>query len=167
MHLTATAANLSCFLLSPSKINQSNVIAWSQIPFCAQMDHTLVLTQSADGSSPAGAGKTNIAMLTVLHELAQHVGQRNPRKPDEFKIVYVAPMKALAAEVAAAFCASRSCMSAWHVAARASPAWPAIHIPAVLPAGHDTSVRCILRAPSFPRCLQPVASARWGSQCAS
>lgn len=44
-------------------------------------------------------------MLAVLHELAQHVGPRNPKKPDDFKIVYVAPMKALAAEVAAAFCA--------------------------------------------------------------
>lgn len=58
---------------------------------------------------PAGAGKTNIAMLTVLHELAQHVGQRDPRKPDEFKIVYVAPMKALAAEVASAFCECLRC----------------------------------------------------------
>lgn len=63
------------------------------------------LTFSHQTPNQTGAGKTNIAMLTVLHELAQHVGQRNPKKPDEFKIVYVAPMKALAAEVAAAFCA--------------------------------------------------------------
>ncbi|XP_059501244.1 activating signal cointegrator 1 complex subunit 3 [Stegostoma tigrinum] len=48
--------------------------------------------------APTGAGKTNIAMLTVLHEIRQHIQQGMIRK-DEFKIVYVAPMKALAAEM--------------------------------------------------------------------
>jgi len=48
--------------------------------------------------APTGAGKTNIAMLTVLHELKQHITDGVLRK-DEFKIVYVAPMKALAAEM--------------------------------------------------------------------
>ncbi|XP_062896378.1 activating signal cointegrator 1 complex subunit 3 [Mobula hypostoma] len=48
--------------------------------------------------APTGAGKTNIAMLTVLHEIRKHVQQGVIRK-DEFKIVYVAPMKALAAEM--------------------------------------------------------------------
>ncbi|XP_077668994.1 activating signal cointegrator 1 complex subunit 3 isoform X3 [Eretmochelys imbricata] len=48
--------------------------------------------------APTGAGKTNIAMLTVLHEIRQHV-QQGVIKKDEFKIVYVAPMKALAAEM--------------------------------------------------------------------
>uniref|UniRef100_A0A8D0L2G8 Activating signal cointegrator 1 complex subunit 3 n=1 Tax=Sphenodon punctatus TaxID=8508 RepID=A0A8D0L2G8_SPHPU len=48
--------------------------------------------------APTGAGKTNIAMLTVLHEVRQHV-QQGVIKKDEFKIVYVAPMKALAAEM--------------------------------------------------------------------
>ncbi|NXC38612.1 ASCC3 protein, partial [Penelope pileata] len=48
--------------------------------------------------APTGAGKTNIAMLTVLHEIRQHV-QHGVIKKDEFKIVYVAPMKALAAEM--------------------------------------------------------------------
>ena len=49
--------------------------------------------------APTGAGKTNVAMLTILHELGSH------RKPDgslntkAFKIVYVAPMKALVAEM--------------------------------------------------------------------
>ncbi|XP_078001399.1 activating signal cointegrator 1 complex subunit 3-like [Glandiceps talaboti] len=49
-------------------------------------------------SAPTGAGKTNIAMLTILHELKQHI-QQGVIKKDEFKIVYVAPMKALAAEM--------------------------------------------------------------------
>ncbi|XP_071112657.1 activating signal cointegrator 1 complex subunit 3-like [Haliotis cracherodii] len=48
--------------------------------------------------APTGAGKTNIAMLTILHELNQHLSQGVIKK-DEFKIVYVAPMKALAAEM--------------------------------------------------------------------
>lgn len=48
--------------------------------------------------APTGAGKTNIAMLAILHELRQHLTQGVIKK-DEFKIVYVAPMKALAAEM--------------------------------------------------------------------
>ncbi|VDI49942.1 activating signal cointegrator complex subunit 3 [Mytilus galloprovincialis] len=48
--------------------------------------------------APTGAGKTNIAMLTILHEIKQHISQGVIKK-DEFKIIYVAPMKALAAEM--------------------------------------------------------------------
>ncbi|XP_013390155.1 activating signal cointegrator 1 complex subunit 3-like, partial [Lingula anatina] len=48
--------------------------------------------------APTGAGKTNIAMLTILHEVKQHIDQGVIKK-DEFKVVYVAPMKALAAEM--------------------------------------------------------------------
>ena len=53
-------------------------------------------------------------MLAVLHELAKHIdpatgalsrrsGHGSASAGSDFKIVYVAPMKALAAEVAAAF----------------------------------------------------------------
>uniref|UniRef100_A0A8C6KGY8 Activating signal cointegrator 1 complex subunit 3 n=1 Tax=Nothobranchius furzeri TaxID=105023 RepID=A0A8C6KGY8_NOTFU len=49
--------------------------------------------------APTGAGKTNIAMLTILHEIRQHLQPGGIIKKDEFKIVYVAPMKALAAEM--------------------------------------------------------------------
>uniref|UniRef100_A0A3B4YF91 Activating signal cointegrator 1 complex subunit 3 n=1 Tax=Seriola lalandi dorsalis TaxID=1841481 RepID=A0A3B4YF91_SERLL len=49
--------------------------------------------------APTGAGKTNIAMLTVLHEIRQHLQPGGVIRKDEFKIVYVAPMKALAAEM--------------------------------------------------------------------
>ncbi|KAK1407351.1 hypothetical protein QVD17_38965 [Tagetes erecta] len=52
--------------------------------------------------APTGAGKTNIAMIAVLHEIGQHFKDGYLHK-DEFKIVYVAPMKALAAEVTKAF----------------------------------------------------------------
>jgi len=49
--------------------------------------------------APTGAGKTNIAMMTILHEIGEHIGEDGVIRLDEFKIVYVAPMKALAAEM--------------------------------------------------------------------
>lgn len=47
--------------------------------------------------APTGAGKTNVAMLAILHEVKQHINGRTLNS--NFKIVYVAPMKALAAEM--------------------------------------------------------------------
>ncbi|XP_074317082.1 DExH-box ATP-dependent RNA helicase DExH14 [Silene latifolia] len=52
--------------------------------------------------APTGAGKTNIAMIAILHEIGQHFKDGYLHK-NEFKIVYVAPMKALAAEVTSTF----------------------------------------------------------------
>ncbi|KZV56545.1 hypothetical protein F511_16144 [Dorcoceras hygrometricum] len=52
--------------------------------------------------APTGAGKTNIAMISILHEIGQHLRDGYLHK-EEFKIVYVAPMKALAAEVTSTF----------------------------------------------------------------
>ncbi|KAK9116484.1 hypothetical protein Sjap_015431 [Stephania japonica] len=52
--------------------------------------------------APTGAGKTNIAMIAILHEIRQHFKDGFLHK-DKFKIVYVAPMKALAAEVTSTF----------------------------------------------------------------
>jgi activating signal cointegrator complex subunit 3 len=49
-------------------------------------------------SAPTGAGKTNVAMLTVLREINNNIDAGVIRR-DQFKIIYVAPMKALAAEV--------------------------------------------------------------------
>ncbi|KAK5628101.1 hypothetical protein RRF57_003816 [Xylaria bambusicola] len=49
--------------------------------------------------APTGSGKTNVAMLTILRELGKH---RNPQTGDvdldSFKIVYIAPLKALVQE---------------------------------------------------------------------
>ncbi|KAH3743451.1 activating signal cointegrator 1 complex subunit 3 [Pelomyxa schiedti] len=52
--------------------------------------------------APTGAGKTNIALLCILHEIGQHIYGGMLSK-DEFKIVYVAPMKALAQEITSNF----------------------------------------------------------------
>lgn len=48
--------------------------------------------------APTGAGKTNVAMLTIVHTIRDFADQGIIHR-DQFKIVYVAPMKALAAEM--------------------------------------------------------------------
>jgi activating signal cointegrator complex subunit 3 len=48
--------------------------------------------------APTGAGKTNIAMLTIVNTIRAFTDQGMIHR-DQFKIVYVAPMKALAAEM--------------------------------------------------------------------
>ena len=57
-------------------------------------------------SAPTGAGKTNIAMLTVLSEVSHHI-DNNPSNWDmslkQFKIIYIAPLKALASEIVGKF----------------------------------------------------------------
>lgn len=52
--------------------------------------------------APTGAGKTNVAMLTVVHQLKQNIKDGLLQK-SQFKIIYIAPMKALAAEMTANF----------------------------------------------------------------
>lgn len=58
--------------------------------------------------APTGAGKTDAAMLTILNAIGHNISPHPWENPDasdfvvnsnDFKIVYVAPMKALAAEV--------------------------------------------------------------------
>lgn len=49
--------------------------------------------------APTGAGKTNIAMLTIVNQIKKHFNEAGVLRKDEFKIVYIAPMKALAAEM--------------------------------------------------------------------
>ena len=54
--------------------------------------------------APTGAGKTNVAMLTILNELAKHRDERTGQfNLDAFKIVYIAPMKALVQEMVGNF----------------------------------------------------------------
>uniref|UniRef100_A0AA85J1R0 Activating signal cointegrator 1 complex subunit 3 n=1 Tax=Trichobilharzia regenti TaxID=157069 RepID=A0AA85J1R0_TRIRE len=54
-------------------------------------------------SAPTGAGKTNVALLTIVHLLRSHMKGDNVLDLKAFKIVYLAPMKALAAEMADTF----------------------------------------------------------------
>ena len=48
--------------------------------------------------APTGAGKTNVAVLTILQQIGMHM-QDGEFDNTKYKIVYVAPMKALVAEV--------------------------------------------------------------------
>jgi pre-mRNA-splicing helicase BRR2 len=50
--------------------------------------------------APTGAGKTNVAMLCMLHEIGLHYDPKTDTVDlDAFKIVYVAPMKSLVQEM--------------------------------------------------------------------
>lgn len=49
--------------------------------------------------APTGAGKTNVAVLTILQQLALNRNDDGSFNHSNYKIVYVAPMKALVAEV--------------------------------------------------------------------
>lgn len=53
--------------------------------------------------APTGAGKTNIAMLTILNTIHEHQNSRGDIMKDDFKIIYIAPMKALATEMTESF----------------------------------------------------------------
>lgn len=62
--------------------------------------------------APTGAGKTDAALLTILHTISQNIDPNPSVEPDahdfvvrtnDFKIIYVAPMKALAAEITEKF----------------------------------------------------------------
>lgn len=45
--------------------------------------------------APTSSGKTNIAMMTILQTLKQYMRPDGSFETSKFKIVYIAPMKAL------------------------------------------------------------------------
>lgn len=50
--------------------------------------------------APTGAGKTDVALLTMLNTIKNHMNLETQEVAyDEFKIIYIAPLKALAAEI--------------------------------------------------------------------
>ena len=49
--------------------------------------------------APTGAGKTNIALLTILQTMDQVRRTYGKIDTKAFKVVYVAPMKALVSEI--------------------------------------------------------------------
>ncbi|CAJ0607518.1 unnamed protein product [Cylicocyclus nassatus] len=53
--------------------------------------------------APTGAGKTNVALLTILHEIGKHLNEDGSVKIDEFKCIYIAPMKSLVQEMVGNF----------------------------------------------------------------
>ena len=53
--------------------------------------------------APTGAGKTNIAMLAILQTLGQRRKANGRIDTKSFKIIYIAPMKALVTEIVGNF----------------------------------------------------------------
>jgi pre-mRNA-splicing helicase BRR2 len=79
---------------------------WILHTFCRQWeskDSSTVRGLNIYGLFAAGAGKTNVAMLCIMHELGMHRKADGSIDTAAFKIVYVAPMKALVAEMVGNF----------------------------------------------------------------
>ncbi|KAF4324437.1 hypothetical protein G195_001421 [Phytophthora kernoviae 00238/432] len=76
------------------KMESLNRVQSKMFPAAFETSENLLLC------APTGAGKTNVAMLTILHEVMK---ARDPETGEidlnSFKVVYVAPMKALVQEV--------------------------------------------------------------------
>lgn len=53
--------------------------------------------------APTGAGKTNCALLAMMRELGKHINPDGTIRVDEFKIVYIAPMRSLVQEMVGSF----------------------------------------------------------------
>ena len=53
--------------------------------------------------SMQGAGKTNVALLCILREIHKHMNSDGSINMDEFKVIYVAPMRSLVQEMVANF----------------------------------------------------------------
>ncbi|XP_028032318.1 putative U5 small nuclear ribonucleoprotein 200 kDa helicase [Bombyx mandarina] len=53
--------------------------------------------------APTGAGKTNVALLCVLREVGKHVNDDGTVNVNDFKMIYVAPMRSLVQEMVGNF----------------------------------------------------------------
>ena len=53
--------------------------------------------------APTGAGKTNVALLAMLQVIGRYIKKDGTVDTSKFKIVYIAPMKALVSEMVLSF----------------------------------------------------------------
>lgn len=87
----------------------SSLPEWAQAPFAGMKQLNRVQSKVYQTAlfqpdnillcAPTGAGKTNVAMLTILHQIGLNLTPDGTFDHSNCKIVYVAPMKALVAEV--------------------------------------------------------------------
>ena len=50
-----------------------------------------------------GAGKTNVALLCVMREVGKNINPDGTINVDDFKVVYIAPMRSLVQEMVGSF----------------------------------------------------------------
>ncbi|KRX42392.1 U5 small nuclear ribonucleoprotein helicase [Trichinella nativa] len=53
--------------------------------------------------APTGAGKTNVALLCILREISKHVNADGTINVEDFKVIYIAPMRSLVQEMVGNF----------------------------------------------------------------
>lgn len=58
-------------------------------------DHTLNSDKNMLVCAPTSAGKTNIALMSILRVVSHYINKNGGIDTSKFKIVYIAPMKAL------------------------------------------------------------------------
>ena len=92
------------------RVPVTDLPAWAQLAFSKEKTHltrvqskvfqtAFYSSENMLVSAPTGAGKTVCALLTMLQEVGKHITPQGTLMKDEFKMVYVAPMKALAQEM--------------------------------------------------------------------
>ncbi|KAI9806814.1 MAG: DEIH-box ATPase [Piccolia ochrophora] len=93
----------------PKNLPTTELPAWARAPFKSAKELNRIQSRcfptafNDDANmlicAPTGSGKTNVAMLTILREIGKH---RDPETGeislDDFKVVYIAPLKALVQE---------------------------------------------------------------------
>jgi pre-mRNA-splicing helicase BRR2 len=77
----------------PSDVKTLNTIQSKLYPVAFESPENILVC------APTGAGKTNIALLTILQVLGERRNSKGRIDTSSFKIVYIAPMKALVTEV--------------------------------------------------------------------
>jgi pre-mRNA-splicing helicase BRR2 len=93
----------------PADMPASELPAWARIGFGSAQKLNRIQTRcypsafKGDGNmlicAPTGSGKTNVAMLTILREIGKHRNDETGEiNLDDFKIIYISPLKALVAE---------------------------------------------------------------------
>jgi len=93
---------------SDTNVAVSEMPEWAQGPFSTTKSLNKIQSKcyptafQDDGNmlvcAPTGSGKTNVAMLTILREIGKNRNARGDIDLDAFKIVYIAPLKALVQE---------------------------------------------------------------------
>lgn len=82
--------------------------AWLPAWVCFNLKLCGVYLLQCHGDYVQGAGKTNVALLTILREIGKHMNEDGTVQLDDFKVIYVAPMRSLVQEMVGNF--SKVCM---------------------------------------------------------